>query len=86
MVAAFALREVAVDHRHIAEGGRNFRHDDAALGLFAIVGEAAAYGDRRLFSQQRHAVVPFLTVVEHVVPELCHLFERKHVVVYFGFL
>ena len=86
MIATFALREIAVNHRHVAKRGRDFRHDDAALGLFTIVWETATHGDRRLFGQQRDAVMAFLPVIKDVIAQLCHLFERKHIVVNFGFL
>ena len=86
MIAAFALREIAVNHRQVAKRRRDFRHNDAALGLFPIVRETATHGDRRLFGQQRDAVVAFLPVIKDVIAQLRHLFEGKHVVVDFGFL
>lgn len=64
MIAAFTLREIAVDDGHIAERGRNFRHDDAALRLFIVTREATTHRHRRIFGQQRNAVVAFLTVVK----------------------
>ena len=67
MIPAFALREIAVDYRHVAKRRRDFRHDNAALGLFTIVGEAAAHRDRRLFGQQRDAVMAFLPVIKDVI-------------------
>ena len=64
MIAAFTLREIAVNHRDVAEGRRDLRHNDAALSLFAIVRETAADGNRRLFGQQRDAIMAFLPVIK----------------------
>ncbi|VAQ39517.1 Uncharacterised protein [Klebsiella pneumoniae] len=86
MIAAFTLREIAVNHCDVAEGRRDLRHNDAALSLFAIVRETAADGNRRLFGQQRDAIMAFLPVIKDVIAEPGDLFEREHVVVNFGFL
>ena len=86
MIAAFTLREIAVDDGHIAERGRNFRHDDAALRLFIVTREATTHRHRRIFGQQRNAVVAFLTVVKNVIAQLRYLFEREHIVVNFCLL
>ena len=86
MIAAFTLWEITVNHRDVAERRRDLRHDDAALSLFAIVRETAADGNRRLFGQQRDAIMAFLPVIKDVIAEPGDLFEREHVVVNFGFL
>lgn len=65
---------------------RDLRHDDAALSLFAIIGKTPTHSDWRLFGQQRHAIVAFLTVIEHVVTESGDILEREHVVVNFCLL
>ncbi len=81
MVAALALREVAVDHRDIAEGRGDLRHDDPALRFAVVTGEATTHRDRGLFGKQCHAVMPFLAMIKDVVAQLCDLFEREHIVV-----
>ena len=49
MVTAFALREIAVDHRDAAQRGRNFCHDDTTLRFFVIAREATTYRNWRFF-------------------------------------
>ena len=59
VVAAFTLREVAVDHRQCALRRRQIGHDDATLRIFFIGRETAAHGQRLRFGQQRYAVMAF---------------------------
>ena len=86
MVAAFTLREVTVDHGNIAQRRGDFSHNNSPLRLFVITRKTATHGNRRLFGQQRHAIMAFLPVIKHVVAELRHLFEWKHIVMNFCLL
>ena len=56
------------------------------MRLFVVTGKAATHGNRRLFGQQRDAIMAFLPVIKDVIAEPGDLFEREHVVVNFGFL
>ena len=86
MVTALTLWEIAVNDRDIAKCRGHFRHDDTALRFFIVPGEAATHGNRGFFSEQRDAIVTFLTVVEDVVTQFRDFFEGEHVVVNLGLL
>ena len=71
MVAAFSPAGSNRDHGDIAQRRGDFRHHNPPLRFFVVTRKAATR-NRRLFGQQRHAIMAFLPVIKHVVAELRH--------------
>ncbi|MDT4839784.1 hypothetical protein FQZ97_735850 [compost metagenome] len=87
VVAAFALREIAIHHGHrvalrVGEGAV----DKAPLAVLAIAGETLVQRQRLLAREQGDAVMAFLTVVMHVVAEIADVRLGELLVGDLGFL
>src|SRR5471030_1375929 len=86
MIAAFPLGKIAIHHRQDPLWGGEIRHNDAALGVSFIGGEAPANRQWSLAAQKRYAVVTFLSMIINVITMLANVIKWKHVIVDFGFL
>ncbi|MCY1287476.1 hypothetical protein D9M70_364710 [compost metagenome] len=87
MVAAFALREVAVhDGDRIARVVGEGAPDKAPLRVLVVAGKAFVERQRLLAGEQGDAVVTLLAVVVHVVAELANLRFGELVVADLGLL
>ena len=87
MIAAFTLWEIPVHDGHrLTVFVREFAPDEAALGVLFIGGKAFIDAQRRLTGQQRDAVMAFLAMELHVIPQRFNVSERELFVTDFGFL
>lgn len=86
VIATFALRKVAVNDGQRAQLGGDIRHDDAPLCFGIVTREAFTHRQRCHSGQQGDAVVAFLAMVVQLIPQMCQILQRKHIVMYLGFL